>query len=59
METNVIEVSEHNFKVRSDLRCLEATMASEDTKMTVLGNLYMETVVIKVAEFKSEVTFDH
>ena len=55
METNVIEVSEHNFKVRSDLRCLEATMASEDTKMTVLGNLYMETVVIKVAEFKSEI----
>ena len=30
-------------------------MASEATKMTVRGNMHMDTRVIKVADFKSEV----
>ena len=30
-------------------------MASEATKIAVLGNMHMDTRVIKVADFKSEV----
>ena len=33
-------------------------MASEVTKMTVRGNMHMDTRVIKFAGFKSEVTLD-
>ena len=47
IETYVlIEVTELNFKVRSDLRgCLEAAMASEATKMAVRDNMNMDTRV--------------
>ena len=56
MGPHVIEVTELNFEVRSDLRgCLEAAMASEVTKMAVGGNIHMDTRVIKVVDFKSEV----
>ena len=55
MVTYKIEVTECNFEVRSDLRgCLESAMASEATK-AVRGNMHMDTRIIKVAEFKSEV----
>ena len=55
MVTYKIEVTELNFEVRSDLRgCLESAMASEATK-AVRGNMHMDTRIIKVAEFKSEV----
>ena len=59
METYVIEVTE--FK--SDLRCvlrghLEAAMASEATKMAVRGNMHMDTRVIEVPDFNSEVKFE-
>ena len=41
-----------NFEVRADLRGhLEATMASE----AIRGNMHMNTGVIKVADFKSDV----
>ena len=33
-------------------------MASEATKMAVRGNMYNDTMVIEVAEFKSEVKFE-
>ena len=36
----------------------EAAMASEATKMTVRGNMHMDTRAVKVADFKSEVKFD-
>ena len=53
MVTWVIEVTEFNSEVRCDLRgCLEATMASEATKMAVRGNMHMNTRVIEVADFK-------
>ena len=56
MVTYVIKVTEWNFEVRSDLQgCLEAAMASEATKMAVKSNMHMETRVIKIADFKSEV----
>ena len=52
MVTYVIEVTELNFEVRYDLRgCLEAIMALEE----VGGNMHMDTRVIRVADFKSEV----
>ena len=55
MVTYRIEVTKLNFEVRSDLRgCLESAMASEATK-AVRGNMHMDTRIIKVAEFKSEV----
>ena len=48
----VMEVTEFNFEVRSDLRGhLEAAMASE----AVRGNMHMSTGVIKAVDFKSEV----
>ena len=59
MVTYVIKVTEWNFEVRSDLQgCLEAAMASEATKMAVKSNMHMETRVIKIADFKSEVILD-
>ena len=33
-------------------------MASEATKMAIRGNMHMDTRVIKVTDFKSEVKFD-
>ena len=33
-------------------------MASEATKMAIRGNMHMDTRVIEVADFKSEVKFD-
>ena len=46
------EVIELNFEVRCDLQgCLEAAMVSE----AVGGNMHMDTRVINVADFKSEV----
>ena len=55
IETYVlIEVTELNFKVRSDLRgCLEAAMASEATKIVVRGSMHIDNRVIKFADFKS------
>ena len=59
MGTWVIEVTEFNYEVRYDLRgCLEATIASEATKMAVRGNMHNDTRVIEVADFKSEVKFE-
>ena len=59
MGTYVIEVTELNYEVRPDLQgCLEATMASEATKMAVRGNMHMDTRVIKVAGFKYEAKLD-
>ena len=47
--TLVIEVTEFNFEVSLDLRGhLEATMASEATKMAVRGNMHMNIRVIQV-----------
>ena len=58
MATWVIEVTEFNSEARCDLRgCLEAAMASEATKMAIRGNMHMDTRVIEVADFKSEVNF--
>ena len=52
----IIEVTVFNFEARCDLRGrLEATMASEATKMVVRGNMHMNTRVIEVDDFKSEV----
>ena len=59
MATWVIEVTEFNSEARCDLRgCLEAAMDSEATKMAIRGNMHMDTRVIEVADFKSEVKFD-
>ena len=59
MGTWVIEVTEFNYEVRYDLRgCLEATMASEATKMAVRGNMHIGTMVIEVPDFNSEVKFE-
>ena len=52
MEYIKIEVPELNSEVRFDLRgCLEA-------KMAVTCNMHMDTRVIEVADFKSEVKSD-
>ena len=59
MRTLVNEVIEFNSEGRCDLRGhLKAVMASEATKMAVIGNMHMDTKVIEVTNFKSEVTFD-
>ena len=59
MATWVIEVTEFNSEARCDLQgCLEAAMASEATKMAIRGNMHMDTRVIEVADFKSEVRFE-
>ena len=55
----VIEVTEFDFEVRSDLQgCLEAAMASEATKMAVGGNMHNDTREIEVADFKSVIKFE-
>ena len=59
MFTWVIEVTEFNSEAICNLRgCLEAAMASEVNNMAVRGNMHMDTGVIMVADFKSEVKFD-
>ena len=56
MARYVIEVNGFNFEDRSDLEALsETSVASQATKMAVRGNMHMDTRVIKVADFKSEV----
>ena len=46
----------HSSHSRLLRRSMEAAMASEN--MAVRGNMHMDTRVIKVATFKSEVQFD-
>ena len=59
MATQVVEVTEYNFEVSFDLQGhLEAAMASEDTKMAVRGNRHIDTMVIEVPDFNSEVKFE-
>ena len=59
MGTQVIEVTEFISEVRCDLRGrLEAAMASKAIKMAVKGNMHIDTMVIKLAGFKSEVKLD-
>ena len=59
MGPQVIEVTEFNSEVRSDLRGhLEAKMTSKGMTLAVPGNLHMDMRVIEVTEFKSEVQFD-
>ena len=59
MGTWVFEVTEFQFEAICDLQGqLEAAMASEATKMAVRGNMHMDTRVIEVADFKSEVKFE-
>ena len=54
-----MEVTDFKSEVEIDLRgCLEAAMASEATKMAVRGYMHMDTRVIEVADFNSEVKFD-
>ena len=58
MATWVIEVTEFDYEVRCDLRgCLEAAMASEATKMAVIGIMHKDTRVVEVGDFKYEVKF--
>ena len=59
MVTQVIEVTDFNSEVRCDLRGrLELATASEATKMTVRGNMHMDTKAVEVTEFNSEVRYD-
>ena len=59
MGTLVIEVTEFNFEVSLDLRgLLEATMASEATKMAVRGNMHMNIRVFEVSDFNFVVKND-
>ena len=54
-----IEVTDFYSEARCDLiGHLEAAMASEATKMDVRVNMHMDTKVIEVADFKSQVKFD-
>ena len=56
MGTREVEVTKFCFEVTCDLRGhLEAAMASEGIKMAVVGNMHINTGVIKVADVKSEV----
>ena len=58
MVTWVIEVTEFNSEAICDLRGrLETAMASEATKMAVIGIMHMDTRVVEVADFKYEVKF--
>ena len=58
MATWVIEVIELNSEARCDLRGrLEAAMTSEATKMAIRGNMHMNTRVMEVSDFKSDVKF--
>ena len=51
MGTWVIEVTEFNSEARCDLRGhLEATMASEATKMALRGNMHINTWKIEVGQ---------
>ena len=53
-----LEVTEFKSELRFDLRChLEADMASEANKINVRDNMYMDTRVIKVVDYQSEVKF--
>ena len=48
MDTRVVEVIEFNSEIRCDLQgLLEAAMASEAIKMSVRGNMHIDTRVIK------------
>ena len=59
MVTWVIEVTEFNTEVRCDLQDhLEATMATEATKVTDTGNMHMDIRVIEVSDFISEFKSD-
>ena len=59
MTSKVIKVTEFKFDVSFDVRGhLEAAMASEATKMAVRGNMQMDTRVIEVPDFNSEVKFE-
>ena len=52
-------VTELNFEVKCDLRGrLEAAMAFKATKMAVRGNMHIDTRVVEVTDFKSEVKCD-
>ena len=56
MDTRIVEVTEFDAEVRSDLQgCLVTAMALEVIKMAVRGNIHMDTRVIKLAGFKSGV----
>ena len=58
-EHRQFEVTEFNSEVKYDLRGrLEVAMASEVIKIAVRGNMHLDTSVIKVAGFKSEVKLD-
>ena len=58
MVTYVTEVTDIISEVVCDLRgCLEAFMASEAALLTVRGNMYLNTCVVKGASFKSEAIF--
>ena len=53
-----MEVTEFNSGAICDLRGhLKAAMALEATKMGVIGIMHMDTRVVEVADFKSEVKF--
>ena len=59
MVPQLLEVMEPNSEARCDLRgCLEAAMASEVHNVAVRCNMHIDTRIIKVADFKSEVEFD-
>ena len=59
MATLSIDGVDFNSEVRFDLRgLLEAVMATEASKLVVRGNMHMDTRVIEVTDFKSEVKFE-
>ena len=59
METWVIEVTEFNFEVSLDLRgLLEATMASEATKMAVRGNMHIKIRVFEMIQTTPTANYD-
>ena len=56
MKTYVFEATELKFDVICDLQGhLEVAMASEATKVAVLGNMHMDARVIEVAYIKFKV----
>ena len=63
MYTRVIEAADFKSEVKFDIwgqwGCLEATMASEATKMAdIKGNMHMVTRVIEASNVNSEVKID-
>ena len=57
--TWVIEATEVKYEVQSHLRGhLEATMASEATKVAAPANTHIDHMVIEVSLFESDVKFD-